>query len=267
MSGVNGMNGGRSSAAPAGKTASVDTKSSYPARVPHLPTGMTSRHSSESVEHYTPDAVVLRARNALGYVDLDPASTAKANETIRATKFYTKEENGFRKEWHGLTFLNPPGGLSDNLERPVKPKCRQTGSCGLTGSLQDGVGHTHEGSESNQRKWWFKFACEFTSGRVPSGIFIMFSVELLQMCQTPGRAGLLSGDEVKHLPIPLDGAICFPRQRLKFKRPDGTVGSQPPHSSGIVLLSRQKIVIERFVEEYSTLGRVIVGAMTREMLK
>jgi phage N-6-adenine-methyltransferase len=59
-------------------------------------------------EWFTPTQYVERARAVLGTIDLDPASNPTAQETIRATRFFTKEDNGLRHEWSGRVWLNPP---------------------------------------------------------------------------------------------------------------------------------------------------------------
>jgi hypothetical protein len=214
-----------------------------------------SRHSSASTEHYTPQAIVDAATRTLGSIDLDPASCELANTIVQATSFFSEKDNGFRKAWLSRggalsnVFLNPPGGKSDNQERRVLPKCEQTGACGLP------IPHKHEGTESGQKKWWFKLAQEFEIGNVESAIFIGFSIEILQTTQVKTPAGLS---------IPLDYPLCFPARRLQFLHEDHEafsgqsylkVGSGPPHANVIVCVTRSLDVKYRFVEAFEAIGR------------
>jgi len=59
-------------------------------------------------EWYTPADIVDRVREAMGGIDLDPASNAEANETIRADRYFTKEDDGLLSPWVGKIWLNAP---------------------------------------------------------------------------------------------------------------------------------------------------------------
>jgi hypothetical protein len=70
--------------------------------------------SSASSEWYTPAPYIEAAREVLGGIDLDPASSVQANAVVRAAKFFSKEDDGLTRDWCGRAFLNPPyGRLSD----------------------------------------------------------------------------------------------------------------------------------------------------------
>ena len=63
-------------------------------------------------EWYTPSCYIEAARVVMGSIDLDPASCEEANRTVKATHYYTKEDNGLIQPWHGNVWCNPPYGRS-----------------------------------------------------------------------------------------------------------------------------------------------------------
>jgi hypothetical protein len=70
---------------------------------------ITAGTQEKSVEHYTPKEYLDAARQVFGgTIDLDPASCADANRFVRATAFFTKEDDGLSQEWWGNVFLNHP---------------------------------------------------------------------------------------------------------------------------------------------------------------
>ena len=59
-------------------------------------------------EWYTPSDLIECARLFLGTIDLDPASSALANETVRACTWYGVEHDGLAQRWQGRVWMNPP---------------------------------------------------------------------------------------------------------------------------------------------------------------
>lgn len=221
-----------------------------------------TRHSSSDDAWFTPPAIIEAARATMDGIDLDPASCAKANEHVRASRFLDKDENGFGRPWSGKVFLNPPGGVcdSDGL-RVVRGKkgeqgCEVTGACGLP------PGHAHRKPLLSAAKaWWEKLATQWAAGAVECAVFIGFSIEILQTTQNGMPAGVPSAVDPTSL-------LCFPKTRLAFLQEED--GKLVPvkgntHASVIVGLGLANAANgsceivgweERFREHFAPIGAV-----------
>ena len=190
------------------------------------------RHSSASNEHYTPRVIVEAARTTLGAIDLDPASCEAANRVVRATRIFTRADDGLSRPWHGRVFNNPPGG------RLV-------------------------GGDSSQKTWWFKLGAEWHAGRADAAIFVSFSIELFQTAQV---------DTPADLPTPLDLPFCVPSSRVAYMiateqiglfsgAPELKEGASPPHASAIVFFPprvERAAAIDRFRAAFGPIGKVVL---------
>lgn len=100
--------------------------------------------SSGSVDYYTPPHIIKAVHKCMGRIDLDPASCAKANETVRAYEYFTKENNGLSQSWYRCVstkvFMNHPFGRGENekwikrvikeyVERGIVEACVLTYAC------------------------------------------------------------------------------------------------------------------------------------------
>ncbi len=105
---------------------------------------VNAKFSSESVEWYTPAKYIEAARHVLGGIDLDPASSRQANETVKATNILTVRDNGLEKPWEGRVWLNPPYALIDG--------------------------------ESSAGKWGAKLIEEYRAGRCTAAVLLVNAV-------------------------------------------------------------------------------------------
>lgn len=65
-------------------------------------------NNSGNNEWYTPADYIELARQVMGGIDTDPASSEVANATVKAATFYTSEDDGRGKTWAGNVWMNPP---------------------------------------------------------------------------------------------------------------------------------------------------------------
>jgi hypothetical protein len=198
-------------------------------------------NQSGSVEWYTPAVYADVARNVLGGIDLDPASCAEANRTIKADIYYTLGEgtgceatyydgsariwsdgaiqtDGLGEAWHGFrgsagnalpakVFLNPPYGYLTKGDY-IPPCVKETDLCKrLLASF---------GKVSGAFVWSWYLLHEYRAGRVGSAILLVNNVPSEQWFHP-----------LKYFPV------CETDHRIKFNSPSavGSAAAQSPDSS------------------------------------
>jgi phage N-6-adenine-methyltransferase len=114
-------------------------------------------------EWYTPPQFIESAREAMGDIDLDPATSHEAQNVVNAKAFFTKEDDGLKKEWNGRVWLNPPYSqplLGDFVSKLVDEY--------TSGSVKQAIILTHNFTDTG----WFHRAASvasaicFTRGRI-----------------------------------------------------------------------------------------------------
>ena len=121
-----------------------------------------SNNSGEN-EWYTPSEYVAAARAVMGRIDIDPASSDRANETVKATRYYTKEDDGLAQMWAGKVWMNPPYSR-DLIDRFTAKYAEYV----MGGYVSEGIVLVNNATETG----WFETlinvsdAIVFTKGRI-----------------------------------------------------------------------------------------------------
>lgn len=113
-------------------------------------TSQTRRLTSHTghIEYFTPPeyiASVVEAmprQNGSRAIDLDPASSAHANQFVGAASYFSlPDQDGLSLPWHGRVFLNPPYAmpLVKQFMAKLVSSCESAVTCGiaLTNSATD----------------------------------------------------------------------------------------------------------------------------------
>lgn len=69
--------------------------------------------SNKENDWYTPPEYIEATRAVLGDIDLDPATSDFAQQTVRAKQYFTKEDNSLDKPWRGKVWMNPPYSMPE----------------------------------------------------------------------------------------------------------------------------------------------------------
>jgi len=71
-------------------------------------------------ESYTPAVYIEAARAVMGGIDLDPASNALAQKTVKASRWYGEQENGLLQKWEGRVIpWHPPFSRLSGSPQPA----------------------------------------------------------------------------------------------------------------------------------------------------
>lgn len=129
---------------------------------------IATKHTGDP-ESYTPRIYLEAARDALGGIDLDPASNALAQETVKAGQWFGEEDNGLAQQWEGRVFLNPPYH-HPAIQHFIDKLCESHAS----GAVPAAVLLTNNSADT---KWWHQAATMAS-----------------RVCQTRGRINFYKAD-------------------------------------------------------------------------
>lgn len=179
---------------------------------------MNIQHSSRNDDWMTPHWVIDLVKNVLGEIELDPASSEKANDYIKAKKIYTIDDDALSLDkWCNVPstiYINPPGGKL--------------------------------GNKSKTGLFWQKLMQHREQGLINHAIFMCFSIEALQSTQL-----LTDCLSIGEFPI------CIPKRRIAFVDPTTNNRNQPSHSNCIVYVPGIVNNYSLFREMFSELGTIM----------
>jgi len=132
-------------------------------------------------EWFTPSQYIEAAREVMDGIDLDPASHEVAQATVRACRYFTRQDDGLQQAWHGRVWLNPPYA-QPHIARFVSKLTAEV----REGTVEQAILLTHNYTDTA----WFHDA----------------EADAALLCFTRGRIRF----------IDIDGALCAPTQGQTF---------------------------------------------------
>jgi phage N-6-adenine-methyltransferase len=152
-----------------------------------------------NAEWHTPSEIVEAAREMMGRIDLDPASNDVAQETVRATKYFTAETDGLAHEWRGKVFCNPPyaAGKIDKFVAKMVAEHE-------AGNVDEGVLLVHSKTDTS----WFHQAASSASA----------------VCFSRGRIRFQTGEEAGNSPTDGSCFLYFGDSPDRFAAAFGSIG-------------------------------------------
>ena len=187
--------------------------------------------SSGAVEYYTDPRIVNAAREVMGTIDLDPATSLLANAFgVYADKIFTREDDGLSRDWFGNVWLNHPFHRGENPCPKDRDKCKK--------NVCKKRGHIDAAIPSNSQ-WINKAVEEYQSGRAKAITNICFS----------------STSETWFRPL-LDFPQCYLTPRTQYYKPDGTIERGVTKGSVVTYMGPDPSRFKRIFQDKYKLGVV-----------
>ena len=184
--------------------------------------------NSGNVELYTPASIITAARQCLGGIDLDPASSETANQVVKASRFYDVNENGLLQPWAGNVWMNHPYGRAEKacVKGCKKKTCRKR--------------KFHRKTDfPGNAPWVNKLISSYKNGQVKQALCITF----------------MSSSESWFKPL-MEYPQCVLFGRTRFSNPDGSIDGSAPKGCVVTYLGPN---LDRFAQCFGTLGEITIS--------
>lgn len=112
-------------------------------------------------EWYSPDYILDKAREVLGTIELDPATSDIAQQRVRALNYFTAKDNGLLYEWKGRVWCNPP--YSAALIKKFTAKFLEQYN---NGNMLEGIMLTNSGTDTQWNTPLSNGVQAYTVGRI-----------------------------------------------------------------------------------------------------
>lgn len=157
------------------------------------------QHNSGDNEWYTPPEIIAAAREAMGGIDLDPASCDAANRTVQSGVFYTKADDGLTQAWRGRVWLNPPYAK------------------GLIGPFAEAVTAKYLNKEIDQ-------ACVLVNNATETAWFQGMARSASLVCLVQGRLKYMKDEGATGAPLQGQAVLYFGARQEEFIRAFRNIG-------------------------------------------
>jgi hypothetical protein len=175
--------------------------------------------TSGEVEYYTDPEIISAARSFLGVIELDPASSAKANETIKAVRFFGIGDDSLNRKWNGRIWMNHPFGRKE-------PSCAE--AC-------DKAHVHHDYPFHGNAAWIDKLVTEYDLGNITEALCITYACTSEKWFQP-----LFAFPQ------------CFLAPRTNYYLPDGTLKKGVTKGSVITYIGDHPIRFKVCFHEFGT---------------